>query len=176
MVLPGRGDRPGPYLSGVDTRTWAGSIVGTVFRALGIGLGVAVVVGVIVMIVQSRSCVPEEECLATVGGIGYGAISGGITIALAVLLLSIRRGVGAIFGTGAAVGLLALLASPWGAIFGWAKPLLLLAAVAVSVAGVLQRCHQQAGDGGRRWSRPSRTSILVATGVILLGLLPLCLD
>jgi len=160
----------------MNTRTWAGSIVGIAFRALGIGLGVAVVVGVIVMIVQSRSCVPEEDCLATVGGIAYGALSGGITVALAVLLLSIRRGVGAIFGAGAAVGSLALLASPWGAIFGWAEPLVLLAAIVVSVAGVLQRCHQPAGDGGRRWSRPSRTSILVATGVVLLALLPLCLD
>ena len=160
----------------MDTQTWAGSIAAVVFRALGIGLGVAVAVGVPVMIVQARSCVPDEECLAVVGGIGYGAISGGITIALAVLLLSIRRGVGAIFGTGAAVGVLALLASPWGAIFGWAELLLLLAALAVSVAGVLQRCHQPAGDGGRQWSRPSRTSILVAAGVVLLGLLPLCLD
>ncbi|WP_410790307.1 hypothetical protein [Kribbella sp. C-35] len=156
----------------MNERTWAGSIVVIVFRALGIGLGVGLVVGAIVTSVQSADCLPDEDCLAMVGGIGYGALGGGIAMALAILVFAIRLHVGAIFGAGAAIGVLALLAAAWASLLGWGQPLLFLAAVAFSVSAVLQRCHQPADGGRRQWSRPSTAAVLIAAGVVLLGALP----
>ncbi|TCC27172.1 hypothetical protein [Kribbella speibonae] len=153
-------------------RTWAGSIVVIVLRALGIGLGVGVVVGIIVTSVQSADCLPDEECWAAVGGIAYGALGGGIAMALAILLFAIRLRVGAIFGAGAAIGVLALLAAAWASLLGWGQPLFFLAAVAFSAGVVLQRCHRPADGGHRQWSRPSRVAVLIAAGVVLLGALP----
>lgn len=153
-------------------RTWAGSIAVIVFRALGIGFGVALVVGVVVTSVQSAGCLPEEECLAAVGGIAYGALGGGIAMALAILVFAIRLRVGAIFGAGAAVGVLALLGAAWASLLGWGQPLFFLAAVAFSIGAVLQRCHSSTDGGRRQWSRPSTVAVLIAAGVVLLGALP----
>jgi hypothetical protein len=153
-------------------RTWARSIAVIVFWALGLGLGVAVVVGIIATSVQSANCLPDEECLSILGGVAYGALGGGIVMALAILVFAIRLHVGAIFGVGAAIGVLVLLAAAWASLLGWGQPLLFLAAVAFAVSTVLQRCHRPTDGGHQQWSRPSPVAVLIAAGVVLLGAFP----
>jgi hypothetical protein len=130
------------------------------------------VVAPIVAKVQSSSCIPYEECYAVFGGIGWGLLSGGVVMSLTIAVLAIRRRVGAFFGAGAALGVLALLAAAYWAWVGWAQPLLLLGAVAFAVGALLQHCHHPETAETGRWRRPSRTAVLITAGVIVVGALP----
>jgi hypothetical protein len=136
--------------------------------ALWIGLGVAVVVGLVVTGVSASRCTADEECLAVLSGIGYGVLAGGIATAIALVVLSIRLKAGVIFGVGAAVAVLLLLRAAWGIQLGQSPLFLFLAAVVFVGASVLNSCYGSA-DG---WRRPTLAAVVIAVGVLVVAAFP----
>ncbi|MEV0287717.1 hypothetical protein AB0H36_26695 [Kribbella sp. NPDC050820] len=150
----------------MDERSFGAGVTASVFGGLGIGVGVGVVVGIVGTAISAGECLPEEECLAVLSGMAYGLIAGVIAAAIAVIVLAVRLRVGGIFGVGVAVAMGLLVGAVWVAMLGQARLLVFLAGVVLVVACVLNSSQR------RQWARPSRGSLLVAAGFLVLAGLP----
>ncbi|MEV5965343.1 hypothetical protein AB0L70_26475 [Kribbella sp. NPDC051952] len=137
--------------------SWGTALGITVAGALGNGFGVAVVAAIIGVKFASEECAPDaEECMAGLAGLFYGLLAGITAAAITVLVLAIWLRVGLAFGIGAAASLLALAGAVWK--YEQATLLLFLAALAL-VGGIIA-------------AKPTRTTVLVGIGVVLLAAFP----
>lgn len=102
--------------------------------ALAVGLGVAVVAGLISMSIYEARCVQDEGCWALLGGLVMGLIAGGIAAAGTVIALAAYAKVGVVFGVGAAIAILFAAGANLGWFQGWAPYFYLLAGVTLAAA------------------------------------------
>ncbi|MGW7682911.1 hypothetical protein ACWGID_19390 [Kribbella sp. NPDC054772] len=93
-------------------RSWSQAVWFSLLRAVGLGLGVGAVVAIVLGVVGSMECEPDEDCLGVAAGFLPGILAGMLVTMVTVVVLSIRQRVPA-FGIGVAIALPTLLGPGW---------------------------------------------------------------